>query len=97
VTVRQADRLASSGNCSAENLSTLLPEDIESPDEIQIAQLMSQSISFVVRCPSCGRAYPWNPKDARDSTLCTGCKHEFSSSFGELSGTPFQGMAKPCS
>jgi SpoVK/Ycf46/Vps4 family AAA+-type ATPase len=83
-TLRQADRLASSGNCDAETLSVLKPEDIESPYETQIARLLGERLSFAVKCPSCGNAYPWEPGSDVESMVCVNCKQEFNSSFGEL-------------
>lgn len=86
VTIRQADRLAALGSCSAESLSLLLPEDLDSPYETQITRLLAQRPSFTVTCPSCGHACPWDPNSAANSAVCAVCKHEFDAPFGILSG-----------
>jgi hypothetical protein len=83
---RQANRIAEISELSVEQLSTLLPEDIEfedTPPEA-LAPLNDPKLRFHIECPQCEHGKDVPQKFLGEKVRCPKCKQEFDAAWGEI-------------
>lgn len=85
---RQASRLANVPLVSAEQLSTLEAEDLESPAERLYRDHAARKLGYSVQCHSCGDVYDWNGTIEFQTAKCASCGTVYQSEFGKLAEPP---------
>lgn len=79
---RQASRLANVPLVSAEQLSTLEVDDLESPAERLYRDHLARNLGYSVQCHSCGDVYDWNGTIEFQTAKCAHCGTVYQSEFG---------------
>jgi hypothetical protein len=83
---RQANRIAEIAELSIEQLSTLLPEDVEfedTPPEA-LAPLTDENLRFRIECPKCEHDKDVPQKFLGEKVRCPKCNEEFAAAWGEI-------------
>ncbi|MBA4104719.1 MAG: AAA family ATPase [Pirellula sp.] len=83
---RQSNRIAEIADLSIEQLSTLLPEDVEfedTPPEA-LAPLADENLRFRIECPKCDHDKDVPQKFLGEKVRCPKCNEEFSAAWGEI-------------
>jgi len=83
---RQANRIAEIAELSVEQLSTLLPEDVEfedAPPEA-LAPLADENLRFRIECPKCDHDKDVPQKFLGEKVRCPKCNEEFTAAWGEI-------------
>ena len=85
---RQANRIAEISELSIEQLSTLLPEDIEFEDipAEALAPLTDEKLKFSIECPKCDHDKDVPQKFLGEKVRCPKCNEEFTAAWGEIAG-----------
>ncbi|MBL9162554.1 MAG: AAA family ATPase [Planctomycetaceae bacterium] len=83
---RQANRIAEIADLSIEQLSTLLPEDVEFEDAppAALAPLADENLRFRIECPKCEHDKDVPPKFLGEQVRCPKCNEEFNAAWGEI-------------
>jgi hypothetical protein len=83
---RQSNRIAEIAELSIEQLSTLLPEDVEfedTPPEA-LAPLADENLRFRIECPKCDHHKDVPQKFLGEKVRCPKCNEEFAAAWGEI-------------
>ena len=83
---RQANRIAEIAELSIEQLSTLLPEDVEfedAPPEA-LAPLADENLRFHIECPKCDHGKDVPQKFLGEKVRCPKCNEEFAAAWGAI-------------
>ena len=83
---RQANRIAEIAELSIEQLSTLLPEDVEFEDTPAeaLAPLADEKLKFRIECPKCDHDKDVPQKFLGEKVRCPKCNEEFAAAWGEI-------------
>ena len=83
---RQANRIAEISELSIEQLSTLLPEDVEFEDTPAeaLAPLADEKLKFSIECPKCDHDKDVPQKFLGEKVRCPKCNEEFTAAWGEI-------------
>ena len=86
---RQANRIAEISELSIEQLSTLLPEDVEFEDTPAeaLAPLADEKLKFSIECPKCDHDKDVPQKFLGEKVRCPKCNEEFTAAWGEIAGS----------
>jgi SpoVK/Ycf46/Vps4 family AAA+-type ATPase len=85
---RQASRLADVPVVSAEQLSSLEVDDLESPAERVYRDHSARGGAYVVVCGSCGETCDWNGTVEIQTAKCESCGKTYDAEFGAPVGKP---------
>jgi SpoVK/Ycf46/Vps4 family AAA+-type ATPase len=81
---RQATRISAKSDFSRSALTLIDAADISERDEAEYCRLLGCDPVFVVRCPSCKRAYSWDANLQYSESQCSNCNTMFNVEFGEV-------------
>ena len=81
---RQATRISVAADFSPAALMELQAEDVLSPYESEYRNQVERKTRYVVKCPSCGAVYSWDPSLEYSEAQCSSCNKAFNMEFGEI-------------